>query len=210
MKRRKFYNNSSKLYYPPLWLRLYSKYLDYKITKNFLGDEIETPFREQGFFNTQSTEYDELNKIFKDYPISSDDVFVDIGCGTGRVIAYLLYKKKLCNIIGIEINSDVIISTEKFFNKYENVQFFKGNAIEELPLNTTVIYLYNPFDFNNFVKLIDRIENNFSHIRVIYFNLKFLDFFVDRKGWTIEIKKIKSIARKKTLNCAYLTYRSSL
>ena len=53
---------------------------------------------------SQSTHYSILKKIFDKVNIDESDSFIDVGCGKGRVLAYLVMHDYKCAITGIEIN----------------------------------------------------------------------------------------------------------
>ena len=50
---------------------------------------------------SESTRYMALKEIFKDIDIKSGDRFVDVGCGKGRVLAYVHSAAKDCEVTGI-------------------------------------------------------------------------------------------------------------
>ena len=61
---------------------------------------------EQGAYATQSSDYRCLNRVFRAVPLRPDDVFVDVGCGEGRVLTYLYEKGFRGRMIGVELDAD--------------------------------------------------------------------------------------------------------
>ena len=46
-------------------------------------------YSELGACATQSSDYRCLRQVFRAVPLSRNDVFIDVGCGEGRVLTYL-------------------------------------------------------------------------------------------------------------------------
>ena len=60
-----------------------------------------------GGTGSQSTHYIFLKRIFSHVRITESDTFIDVGCGKGRVLAFLLHSKCPCAIYGIEHNESL-------------------------------------------------------------------------------------------------------
>ena len=81
---------------------------DIKICGQKLGDFVPTPFAQSyGATGSQSAPYLGLETVLADLKLGADDSIIDIGCGKGRVIAYLISRGYSCKITGVEINSRV-------------------------------------------------------------------------------------------------------
>jgi hypothetical protein len=91
------------------------------------------------------TDYHVLRDIFARVPISPNDVLVDVGCGEGRVINFWLSRGFKNQIVGIEAVEAVADEARKRYQKYRNVSIVTGDAVENLPRNGTLFFLYNPF-----------------------------------------------------------------
>lgn len=146
-------------------------YIDFRIQGKFLGGTVDSVDKEKGVFDTANSDYSAIQKIFFELnTIKPEDIIVDIGCGKGRVINYLLYKKVRNPIIGIEYNPEVAAVTQKRLNRFSNVSIIAGDATEKMPLNTTVVYLFNPFGPELMTKFRDRLLQCSPAIRVFYYN----------------------------------------
>ena len=63
---------------------------DKKICGMSLGAFVPTPYAEShGATGSQSAPYPGLDIILRDLVLAKEDSFIDIGCGKGRVIAYM-------------------------------------------------------------------------------------------------------------------------
>lgn len=165
---------------------------DLKYTRNYMGIPLNNENKISGFTNTTSTEYFILEKLFSKVDINDDDVIVDVGCGKGRVLAWLANKVQN-KIIGVEVDIDVAQQTRKKMYRYKQVEILIGNIVEEaFPSEGTIFYLFNPFNESILTKFVKKIEDNFSRgksqnkrIIIIYYNCCHLGVFEENRFWKI-------------------------
>ena len=113
-------------------LNIFDAVEDKKICGCSLVKYVPSLFREsKGATGSQSTRYCILKEIFKNEQFSSNDSFMDIGCGKGRVIAYLLKNNFPGRLSGIELNDAVANFAKEWTNKYDNVSIISGDAFEQ-------------------------------------------------------------------------------
>lgn len=158
--------------------------LDFIYTGKYLDKVI--PGIRNNSYQTESSNYFLLTKIFKNIEIKSDDVLVDVGCGHGRVIAWWLRQNLKNKIYGIELNSEVAKETAQLFVKVPNVKILSGDVLENFPKDATLIYLFNPFDNGatyNFVAMLDHLGKD--DLTVIYNNCLYLENFINDANWRI-------------------------
>lgn len=193
-------------YNPSIFLRVVSFILDIKYGGKRLNLEKKSPYYVQGINHAQSIEYDEIYQILKLYKLTETDVFVDVGCGCGRVFNYLLFKGFKGQMYGIEIDPEIALFTKNRLRK-TSVNIICGNALELLPSNATVLFLFNPFNSEEMMNdFIDILESVYSSIKIIYFYPKFKQCFENRKFWKIETVIIKSQARNHNIRCMFNFY----
>lgn len=141
----------------------------------------------EGAINYMPSRYWALDIIFKDSEFTSEDRFVDIGCGMGRVLAYLLEKKFPGHITGIEKDPYVADIARKWMTRYKDrqVELIEGNALEQQYDGYTIIYVFRPFSEEFFERLVFRLEAQLSHpIRFYYLtDHKSIHFLKGRRGW---------------------------
>tara|TARA_B110000003_G_scaffold276526_1_gene323590 strand:- start:3308 stop:3982 length:675 start_codon:yes stop_codon:yes gene_type:complete len=116
-------------------------------------------------------------------------IFLDFGCGAGRVLNF--FSKEYNELIGIDKNSKY----RKFFTK-KNQKFFKLdlNFVQNLnkikfSSKKIILYFFNPFDLSKIIKIINFFTINKYEIIVITVNCA-----------PIKSKKISKIYNKKFLN----------
>ena len=117
------------------------------------------------------TWYWSLEEVFKDAEFTENDSFVDIGCGEGRVLAWLINKHFPGKITGIEKDPDVAAIAKKWMKRRPNekVRLIEGDAMEQSYNDYTIIYIFRPFNEEFFERLILRIESQLTHpIRFYY------------------------------------------
>ena len=104
-------------------------------------------FRELGANGTQSSDYRCLKRVFRAVPLRRDEVFLDVGCGEGRVLTYLYSRGFRGKAIGIELDPEVAKVAAARTAACENISICCGNVLNQRELleQVTVIYLFNPF-----------------------------------------------------------------
>lgn len=112
----------------------------------YFGGFQKTRYAHLGAHDTGSSYYFVLSRLFRKYPVQESDVLVDVGCGKGRVINWWLRKGYRNRIIGIELDEVIAAKTKETFGKFKNVEIVCGNAVDTIPEDGTLFYLYNPFD----------------------------------------------------------------
>lgn len=135
-----------------------------------------------------NSDYRALSKIFENR-IRESDVLVDVGCGPGRVITWWQSHYPANQKIGIEIDEAIAWQTQKRLNKHQNVTIISGDAIENIPENGTIFYLYNPFEIEVVEAFKDRLASLFDPSRkilLLYHNCKHLSVFENDPDWSVE------------------------
>ncbi len=161
---------------------------DRKICGCSLVRYVPSLYREtMGATGSESTCYWALEQIFDGESFSEADSFIDVGCGKGRVLAYLQSKGVPCKLTGIELNRDVAAFAQKWTERYSGITVLNGNAFE-LDYNAyTVMFLGRPFETEAFCRFIDRLEENqHRKIRVIYWwDTQSGSYLENRTGWNM-------------------------
>ena len=125
----------------------------------------------------QSTPYRLLDLIVDYFQLDVSDVFVDVGCGWGRVISFLMLKFKMtktqwsCKFVGIEINTKAANIAKKRFRDFKQVEIINSDILLNIPRDATVFYLFNPFGEKDLVYFINSINKKINHpVRLLYLN----------------------------------------
>ena len=124
--------------------------------------------------NKYNTVYGELNleelkKVFYNINIEKNDVFYDLGCGSGKINLYIALKYNIKSI-GIEIiekRFQVAKSIKKKV-KNKNIVFKQNDLFKEKLSDGTFFYSYNltwPTDIN--IKMIEKIKKEAKKCKYI-------------------------------------------
>lgn len=113
----------------------------------------------------QATSYLALERLFKNYKLSSEDSIVDFGCGKGRLIFYINYFFK-SKAIGVEMDEiyykDCLLNKESYLEHKDipasSIDFCCLYAQDyKVKSNDNKFYFFNPFSIQIFRKIIENI-----------------------------------------------------
>lgn len=110
----------------------------------FTGGETASFDAGRGLENTVSTAHYLLRPLIEPV-LEQGDVFVDIGCGKGRVLNWVLQSGRAKHLYGIEINKAVAARVAHRLRNESRVTIIAGDALSSLPDSATLFYLWNPF-----------------------------------------------------------------
>ena len=149
----------------------YDKYLHI----NTVGEQYGFP-KLAHYHRYEPTPYTGLEQLFSGYQMPENPVFIDMGCGKGRVPIYVHYKFHI-QTIGIEMDAGFYAEAES--NKKSYLQ--KNNApipisfihtiAEEYLIqpSDTVFFFFNPFSIHIFRTVIHNIWKSYEqHMREIH------------------------------------------
>lgn len=167
-------------------------------------------FRDQGAFATMSTDVLAMGPMFG--KLSREMTFVDVGCGRGRVIRWLLAHGHTGKIVGIELDEEVARCAKKHFAPWPNVEIVHAHILEHLRPEWHFFYLFNPFDATIVSMLLKVLSEIHRHdpepVNVFYYNPRLLvdkdgiahNFDEWAPGWEIRAARLPTLS-----NFAYLT-----
>lgn len=167
--------------------RLRCRWEDKKMGGVSLEETRPNRFRGQGAEPPQSSDYRCLDRIFKRHiTLTDSDVFLDVGCGEGRVLTYLLSRKAKGKLMGVELDPDVAAVAQQRTAGQTNIEIRCVNILESADLmeQVTVYYLFNPFNGKIFSKFIGLLEKTVPHpVTLIYLFDYYAGYLDDRSGW---------------------------
>ena len=156
----------------------------------YLGGSGSSRPRQPGAYRAQSADYADLSVLFSsgDLRVRPDDVLVDVGCGRGRVLNWWLDHGVRVPIVGIEIDAEIAHQTRRRLASASNVTILTGDAVDLLPPNGTLVYLYNPFDQRTMRRFEARLSARgrvSDRLRIVYYNALHADVFRWSGRWTV-------------------------
>ncbi len=139
-----------------------------------------------------------LPKLFNERngtAIKSSDVLVDVGCGRGRVINWWLSLGLGNKIVGIEMEDRFAAEAAARLAPYPNVRIIQGNALEHIPPDGTIFYLFNPFGREVLAAYKDRLIDVFGaglDVTIVYHFACHADVFENDPRWVVEPGRTKT------------------
>jgi predicted RNA methylase len=107
--------------------------------------------------------------------LTRDDVFIDLGCGKGRVVMFLAARRTIRRVIGVEIVPDLaqIAKTNlKKLSLLTRVDIIEADASKVDLSEGTVYFMFNPFGETTLRKVLDNIKKSLQarprKIRILY------------------------------------------
>ena len=181
------------IYFFRCWL--YEQYMDRRIGgKSLSGMRDNHDFQggqvDKEWHPVQSTDYRILREVIPYIKVSPNDIFVDVGCGCGRMISYMILKGNDCEYIGVDINREAAETARKRFIRYPNVHIETNNILSYFPEKGTVFFLSNPFGADILDQFLLKAESILKHRVILYYIIaEHTDVFEVHKEW----KKLNDI-----------------
>ncbi|MBP0726472.1 methyltransferase [Bacillus sp. RG28] len=161
---------------------------------------IKTVGEQEGFNQSfhyhryEPTPYSDLEKLFKQYKLNSNDCVVDFGCGKGRLNFFINYLFD-SSVVGIEMNEEfyqeAIENRERYIEKMgrsiDNIQFHCCLAEEyKITHLDNRFYFFNPFSIQIFMNVINNIlisvENYERKIElIVYYGSEDYIYFLENQ-----------------------------
>lgn len=137
-------------------------------------------------FPYEPTPYKVIEKMLSQLCLSADDVFVDLGCGKGRVI-FSVATKRLKKVIGVETRKDIFdvaVSNAKNLKiKNTPVEVINSDVATFDMTGGTIFFMANPFGINTQKRVMENIRNSLKSkprmVRVICCNGPDLDALIN-------------------------------
>ena len=138
--------------------------------------------------------YTAITAMLRHLPLTEDDVFVDFGCGKGRVI-FAIATQRLRKVIGIEVDKTLAdIARANLTNLIKvNVtrtptEVLHSDATTFDPKDGTIFFMFNPFERKTLEDVLNNIKTSLiSHprdIRILYNNPKH-GVVLDMQDWLV-------------------------
>lgn len=167
-------------------LNAYESTIDLALCGVDLAYEHETRYAQQGAHDPTPTHYFILEELFKHCPLDKNTHLLDVGCSTGRVLAYYLRAGHPGQATGVELDPELAAIAQAWTARYPNLHVLQGNALD-LDLSAyTIFYLFNPFSPGMLQRFIESIELQVSGTCTVIHTSDNGDtwHYVGRPGWT--------------------------
>ena len=191
--------------YPVVALSLkISRFLDHRRDKSICGMSlarfVPSRYKEtHGATGSQSAPYRGLEEIFGHISPDSSGSFIDIGCGKGRVLAYMISINAKFALTGVEIDPDIASVAKSWTGRYPGVNVICGNAFDLDYNDYSVLFMYRPMETDTFKEFIDYLEGHLRRKVTLYYYADSQSgyYLNDRTNWRLisrhEIFKVKGL-----------------
>jgi SAM-dependent methyltransferase len=142
-----------------------------------LGGTVRSRYEHLGAFHATNSPYEDLDRVFAGVTVEPGETIVDVGCGKGRSLNWLLDRYPDNPIIGIELDPELCAATARRLRRRRNVTVVCGDATELIPPEGRVFYLFNPFDRSVTERFAAALAARGKPATVVYYNAKFLEAF---------------------------------
>ncbi|MHB9134420.1 MAG: SAM-dependent methyltransferase [Armatimonadota bacterium] len=122
----------------------------------------------------EPTDYDLIPPLLDYLELQPDDVFVDLGCGKGRVLV-VAARYPIRKVIGLELVPEIAEAARENMQRLTTqapVEILQGDAVDFDPREGTVFYFYHPFGERTLTTVLNNmrqsIERNPRTIRIVY------------------------------------------
>lgn len=161
---------------------------DKRITGFSLEENVISPFAlSHGAIDTIHTPYGTLDAVLGPEEFAASDVILDVGCGLGRPLAYLVSVKFPGKIVGAEINPPVAKRAAEWAQRYPNVTVLCTDVFLLDFSQYTHFFMWRPFTPEAFERFVLKLEHELRHSARIYYlsDTHTGDLLENRAGWTI-------------------------
>ncbi len=133
--------------------------------------------------------YSEIFSVLRYLELSESDVFVDLGCGKGRVVCCAA-RYRIKRVIGVddveEMTRAAASNAQTLRNRRTEIDIARCKAEDFDYSEATVLYLYNPFGARTLERVLDKIKQSLDgqprEIKIAYVNPKH-DDLIERADW---------------------------
>lgn len=132
--------------------------IDLSVCGISLAGDQDTRFRNLGAHDYAPTPYFVLEELFSHFALCDRSHLLDVGCGTGRVLAHFVRAGCPGRATGIELDAALADVARSWATRYQNLDVMAGSVLEADLSPYSDFYLYNPFDqgiLQQFIQLVE-------------------------------------------------------
>lgn len=116
-----------------------------------------TRFAEEGAHDPTPTPYFVLDELLVPLHLGAGDHLLDVGCGCGRVLAYMRERFPAARATGVELDPELARIARAWTEPYPNLAVRQASALNLDLAPFTHIYLFNPFDTAVLTSFLDKL-----------------------------------------------------
>lgn len=160
--------------------------LDAQVCGFGLTDPGQTRFAQAGAHDPTPTPYFVLEELFRHFSFTGNSHLLDVGCGTGRVLAHFVRSGCPGKATGVELDPDLAEQARSWAARYDALDVVCADALELDLGQFTDFYLFNPFDTAVLIKFLCALEAQVTApVTLVHMSDNGETYFyVGRPGWS--------------------------
>jgi precorrin-6B methylase 2 len=198
-------------------LRGFIEKLLYERHMDTAGLAIEVEHFEHDFVHYQPSRWLPMRWAFRKLRLGPDDVFVEFGCGKGRVVCEAA-RHPLARVIGVEVSPRLVeqaranVERGRGRFKCQDIEIITADATGwAIPDDMTVAYLNYPFVGDTFRRVIDNIDEsivrNPREVRLVYMCPALEDYILHTTHFRLVAKRRGRGERAKSTSATVSLYQ---
>ena len=137
------------------------------------------------------TFYGWIQKMVQYLKMAPDDVFVDLGCGKGRVV-FFVATHKLKKVVGVELDNRLLRAAQENLRglkaRVTPVELVQADAARYDLREATIIYMYTPFGQKTLEMVLGNLKRSLDEaprqVRIVYYAPTYTEL-LDGQDWLI-------------------------
>lgn len=132
------------------------------------------------------TPYFVLEELLGKLGLTANDHLLDVGCGTGRVLAYAASQLP-CRATGVELDTRLANIASSWSASFPQLDVIAGSVLDISLAPYTCFYLFNPFDTAVLTRFLDKAEREAARpFTLVHMSDNGESFaYLGRSGWRL-------------------------
>ncbi len=133
------------------------------------------------------TPYFILEDLFDDLCFDERSKLLDVGCGTGRVLAFFAAAGLPGRAVGVELDPEIARFAASWASGFDNLEVVSGDALSVPLAGYTHVYLFNPFDTVVLLRFLAALEAQATcPVTLVHMSDNGETYFYSgREGWSL-------------------------
>lgn len=119
--------------------------------------QVRADLASAGAHEPTPTPYFVLEELLGKLGLTANDHLLDVGCGTGRVLAYAASQLP-CRATGVELDARLANIASSWAASFPRLNVIAGSVLDISLAPYTCFYLFNPFDTAVLTRFLDKAE----------------------------------------------------
>ncbi|WP_417047003.1 class I SAM-dependent methyltransferase [Enorma massiliensis] len=150
------------------------------------ADPVHPDLASAGAHEPTPTPYFVLEELLGKLGLTANDHLLDVGCGTGRVLAYAASQLP-CRATGVELDARLANIASSWAASSPQLNVIAGSVLDISLAPYTCFYLFNPFDTAVLTRFLDKAEREAARpFTLVHMSDNGESFaYLGRPGWRL-------------------------